>query len=129
MLLILKFVFHLVVQHQYQTRAHRAVDVAQVALEEALHTFFSQGFLVTVHGTCIFDFDVGSFSTRLHHQFTTHRIERKRYSLTGGHHKLGKEELFEEVRFLQRLIVTKHQSFASVVTSEVEGSVNKNTDH
>jgi hypothetical protein len=94
-----------------------------------LHAFFSQSFLEAVHGACIFDFDVGSFSARLHHQFTADSIEREGDGLTGGHNELGEEELLEEVGLLLSLIITKDQTFASVITSKVEGTVDKNTDH
>lgn len=100
MVFVLESVFDWVVEDQDQTGSHGSINVAQVALEESFDAFFGQGLLVAVKGAAIFNFDVSSFTSGLHHEFSADSVEGEGDGFTGGDHELGEEESLEKVCLL-----------------------------
>lgn len=89
-------VFKLIIENQNEGGSNGSPDVGEIPFKESLNSFFSHGFLKAIHCSCILDFNVCSFSSRLHHKFSSDGIEGEGNGLRGRDHKLSKEEFFEE---------------------------------
>jgi hypothetical protein len=92
-----------------------------------LSSFFSKSFSKTIHRSSIFNFNICSFSTRLHHKFSSNSIKGERYSFTGRDYKLSKEESFKKTGLLLTFIVSKNPTFTRIITSEIKSSINEDS--
>lgn len=111
-----------VVENEDQGRTNGSVNVGQVTLEETSSTFLSINLSETIDGAAIFF----STSTRLHHKSSSNGIEGIWQSFGECDTELGEEELHEDVG--ASLIFTENPSLTGIVSTEVEGSVDEDTD-
>lgn len=111
-----------VVENEDQGGTDGSVDIGQVTLEETLSTFLSVNLFEAVNSASIF---FGT-STRLHHKSSSDSIERIGQGFGEGDTELGEEELSEDVGL--SLVFTEYPSLTRIVGTEVESSVDKDTD-
>lgn len=111
-----------VVENEDQGGTNGSVDVGQVTLEETSSTFLSVDFLEAIDSAVIFF----CTSTRLHHKSSSDGIEGIRQGFGEGDAELGEEELSEDVGL--SLVFTEHPSLTGIVGTEVESSVDEDTD-
>lgn len=86
---ILKKIFYLVVQNQYERTAGTAENVGERALEEGIATFRLVNGGPTVKSILVEDVTLGS--ARLHHHASSHRVEGIGHNTRdGGYGLFGK---------------------------------------
>jgi len=68
-------------------------------------------------------------SSGLHHQSSSDGIKGETDRFRGRNDELGEEELLEERGFPLCFIITEDPTLSGIVSSEVEGSVDEDTDH
>jgi len=111
---------HFVVHNQHKGSTHTSEDVGESTLEESLTTFVLDDLSDTIHSTSVHDI----LSTRLHHESSSDGIKRVRDQTRDTSDKLGNEELVENAA----LAIVEENSLKSIVTTEVAGSVDDDTE-
>lgn len=115
-------VLEFVVKNEDQSGTNGSVDIGQVTLEETTGTFLSVNLFEAIDSAAIF---FGT-STRLHHKSSSDGVEGVGQGFGEGDTELGKEELGEHVSL--SLIFTEDPSLTGIVSTEVEGSVDEDTN-
>jgi hypothetical protein len=91
-----KIVLDLVVEDEHQGTTGTSDDVGEGSLEEGFGTFVLKDFLEAIDGASVHD--IGS--SRLHHESSSHGIERIRSNTSGDCYGLSEGPHDEEVSLL-----------------------------
>lgn len=112
----------LVVQYQHHRTAYTSPTVAQVAIEQSFDPFLGHYFVVAVQTSIVHDLA----SATLHHQSPSDSVQRIRNSFTAACNHLCE---CHSVQKRNLILIFEHHFLASIITSEIERSVNEDPRH
>jgi hypothetical protein len=114
----------LVVEDEHKSATGSSDDVGEASLEESAWSLVLEDLPEAVHGTVVHG--VSSGLTSVHHESSSHGIERVRDNTGTNGDDLGETPLVEDTGLLE---VLEENNFSSVEGSEVGGSVGDDTNN
>lgn len=113
----------LVVEDEHKSSSGSSEDVGEGSLEESGGTLVGNDLSEAVNGSLVLLFF--NWSSRLHHESSSHSVEWVGDDTGGGGHGLSKHPHGENVGLLD---VLKEESFSSIEKTEVGSSVEEDTN-